>query len=45
MVELLQTALGFLIGTAEGDSVESCSGGLLGKEVRVALLLVFVALG
>jgi hypothetical protein len=33
MVELLQMALDFVVGTEEGDSVESCSGGLLGKEV------------
>lgn len=32
VIELLQLALEFLVGSEEGDSVESCSGGLLGKE-------------
>jgi hypothetical protein len=30
---MIQSALGFLVGEEEGDTVESCSGGLLGKEV------------
>lgn len=30
---MIQSALGFLIGEEEGDTVESCSGGLLGKEL------------
>ena len=34
VVKLLQTALEFLVGDPdEGDTVESCSGGLLGKEI------------
>lgn len=33
VVELLQLALEFLVGDTEVDSVESCSGGLLGLEV------------
>ena len=33
VIGLLQDALKFLVGEEEGDTVESCSGGLLGKEV------------
>ena len=34
VVKLLSDALGFLIGESDsGDTVESCSGGLLGKEI------------
>lgn len=33
MRKLHQSSLGFLIGEEEGDSVESCSGGLLGTEL------------
>lgn len=33
VVRLLKQALDFLVGTGENDSVESCSGGLLGKEL------------
>ena len=30
---MIQSSLGFLIGEEEGDTVDSCSGGLLGKEI------------
>ena len=33
VIKLLQQALEFLIGDEEGDSVETCSGGLLGTEI------------
>ena len=33
VINLLQQFLGFLIGEEEGDSVDTCSGGLLGKEI------------
>ena len=35
VVKFMDIALGFLVGNREkGDSVESCSGGLLGKEIN-----------
>ena len=35
MIKFMNLALGFLVGNQEeGDSVESCSGGLLGKEIN-----------
>ena len=38
-VKLLKLALEFLVGNEdEGDTIESCSGGLLGKEVSVILI-------
>ena len=33
VIRLLQQALGLLVGEDENDTVESCSGGLLGKEI------------
>jgi hypothetical protein len=36
VVKVLKMALEFLVGNPdEGDTVESCSGGLLGKKVSV----------
>ena len=33
VIRLLKQALGLLVGEGENDTVESCSGGLLGKEI------------
>ena len=33
VIKLLQQAMEFLVGDNEGDTVETCSGGLLGKEL------------
>ena len=33
VIRLLQQALGLLVGEGDDDTVESCSGGLLGKKI------------
>lgn len=44
-VKLLKLALEFLVGNEEdGDTVESCSGGLLGKEVSMILMCIRIYL-
>ena len=41
VIELLQMAIEFLIGDEDGDSVETCSGGLLGLEVLGKPIFVY----